>query len=42
MVGMLQRMAPIIMPGTILSQLGMQIMASKQWARIIGLDRSRR
>ena len=34
-VGMLQRMAPINMPGTILSQLGMQIMPSKQWARII-------
>ena len=25
-------MAPINMPGTILSQLGMQIMPSKQWA----------
>ncbi len=34
-VGMLQRIAPISMPGTILSQLGMQIMASKQWALII-------
>ena len=32
MVGMLTRMAPIIMPGTILSQLGMQIMPSNQWA----------
>ena len=29
---MLQRTAPISMPGTILSQLGMQIMPSKQWA----------
>ena len=34
-VGTLQRMAPINMPGTILSQLGMQIMPSKQWARSI-------
>ena len=34
-VGTLQRMAPISMPGTILSQLGMQIMPSKQWAWII-------
>ena len=32
---MLQRIAPINMPGTILSQLGMQIMPSKQWASII-------
>ena len=31
-VGMLQRMAPMSMPGTILSQLGMQTMPSKQWA----------
>ncbi len=35
MVGMLTRIAPISMPGTILSQLGMQIMPSKQWAAII-------
>ena len=28
-------MAPISMPGTILSQLGMQIMPSKQWASIM-------
>ena len=33
-VGMLQRTAAINMPGTILSQLGMQIMPSKQWALI--------
>ncbi len=38
-VGMLQRMAPINMPGTILSQLGMQIMPSKQWALHHRLDR---
>ena len=31
-VGILQRMAPMSMPGTILSQLGMQTMPSKQWA----------
>ena len=31
-VGMLARIAPRIMPGVILSQLGMQIMASKQCA----------
>ena len=31
-VGMLQRRAAINMPGTILSQLGMQIIPSKQWA----------
>ena len=35
MVGMLQRIAPMNMPGTILSQLGMQIIASKRWASII-------
>ncbi len=34
-VGMLTRIAPMNMPGTILSQLGMQIIASKQWAWII-------
>ncbi len=34
-VGTLQRMAPINMPGMILSQFGMQIIASKPWARII-------
>ena len=34
-VGMFARMAPINMPGTILSQLGMQIIPSKQWALII-------
>ena len=34
-VGMLQRTAAINMPGTILSQLGMQIMPSKQWASTI-------
>jgi len=34
-VGMLARMAPRIMPGMILSQLGMQIMASKQCALTI-------
>lgn len=33
--GMLTRAAPIIMPGTILSQLGMQTTPSKQWARSI-------
>ena len=38
-VGMLQRTAPINMPGTILSQLGMQIMPSKQWALEHRLDR---
>ncbi|OQB88274.1 MAG: hypothetical protein BWX86_02698 [Verrucomicrobia bacterium ADurb.Bin122] len=32
-VGMLTRRAPMSMPGTILSQFGMQIMPSKQWAR---------
>ena len=32
-VGTLTRAAAIIMPGTILSQLGMQTMPSKQWAR---------
>ena len=32
---MLHRIAAINMPGTILSQLGMQIMPSKQWASII-------
>ena len=31
-VGILQRIAPMSMPGTILSQLGMQTMPSKQWA----------
>ena len=31
-VGILQRRAPMIMPGTILSQFGMQIMASNAWA----------
>jgi len=31
-VGMLQRIAAISMPGTILSQFGMQTMPSKQWA----------
>ena len=31
-VGMLHRIAAISMPGTILSQLGMQIIPSKQWA----------
>ena len=35
MVGMSRRMAAMSMPGTILSQLGMQIMASKQWAATI-------
>ena len=39
-VGMLARMAPRIMPGTILSQLGMQIMASKQWALTIDSTQS--
>ena len=34
-VGTLARAAPISMPGTILSQFGMQISASKQWARTI-------
>ena len=34
-VGMLTRIAPMNMPGTILSQLGMQTMASKQWAWIM-------
>ncbi len=33
MVGTLHRSAPISMPGTILSQFGRQMMASKQWAR---------
>src|SRR5690606_27259214 len=32
MVGMLTRKAPMSMPGVILSQLGMQIMPSNQWA----------
>ena len=31
-VGMFSRMAPMSIPGTTLSQLGMQIMASKGWA----------
>ena len=31
-VGTLHRIAAISMPGTILSQLGMQIIPSKQWA----------
>ena len=35
MVGMLQRTAAISMPGTILSQFGMQIMPSNLWAAII-------
>ena len=35
MVGMLQRTVAINMPGTILSQLGMQIMPSNQWALTI-------
>ncbi len=34
-VGMLTRIAPMNIPGTILSQFGMQIMASKRWASII-------
>ena len=34
-VGMFTRIAPMNMPGTILSQLGMQIIASKQWAWIM-------
>ena len=34
-VGTFTRMAPMNMPGTILSQLGMQIIASKQWAWIM-------
>jgi hypothetical protein len=34
-VGMLARMAPMNIPGTILSQLGMQIMPSKRWASIM-------
>ncbi len=34
-VGMLHRIAPMNMPGTILSQLGMQIIPSKRWASII-------
>ncbi len=34
-VGILQRIAPMSMPGTILSQLGMQTMPSKQWAWMI-------
>ena len=34
-VGTFTRIAPMNMPGTILSQLGMQIIASKQWAWII-------
>ena len=33
MVGILQRIAAMSIPGTILSQFGMQIIASKQWAR---------
>ncbi len=32
MVGTFTRRAPMIMPGVILSQLGMQMSASKQWA----------
>ena len=32
LIHILQRRAPIIMPGTILSQLGMQIMAANAWA----------
>ena len=32
-VGMFTRRAPMSMPGTILSQFGMQTMPSKQWAR---------
>ena len=35
MVGMLTRIAPIIMPGTILSQFGMQIIASNRCPSII-------
>ena len=38
MVGMLTRAAPIIIPGTILSQLGMQTTPSKQWARKHGFN----
>ena len=38
-VGTLARAAPMSMPGTILSQFGMQISASKQWARDHRLDR---
>ncbi len=34
-VGILTRIAPIIMPGTILSQFGMQTIASNWWASII-------
>ena len=32
MVGMFSRIAPISMPGTTLSQFGMQIIASNGWA----------
>ncbi len=34
-VGMLHRIAAMSIPGTILSQLGMQIIPSKQWALTI-------
>ena len=37
---MFTRIAPMNMPGTILSQLGMQIMPSKRWASIIVSTRS--
>ncbi len=35
MVGILTRIAPSSIPGTILSQFGMQTIASKRWASII-------
>ena len=35
MVGIFVRMAAITIPGTILSQLGMQTIPSKRWASII-------
>ena len=35
MVGTFTRRAPMIMPGVILSQLLMQMRASKQWARVM-------
>jgi len=39
-VGMFTRMAAMSMPGTILSQFGMQTMPSKQWARSIDSTQS--
>ncbi|OQC02948.1 MAG: hypothetical protein BWX80_02967 [Candidatus Hydrogenedentes bacterium ADurb.Bin101] len=39
-VGMLQRMAPISMPGVILSQFGMHSSASNWWARIMDSTQS--